>query len=366
MLYLLIVSFLIMQYNVSYIIKRCCMKKFTSEEDSILKKVWQDYTVNEIVEKFLPHRSDSGVRQRAVTLKLGEQSLEVKDRIKKLRQQLCIDRNKTLGRDRNDEWAIKEIKKYKSIQEVRIKDPSLYDYINKNNMKYLFDGMVVGDSFNYPQMFMYQCLLKLLPNTEILYNTRKIIAPYELDIYIPSKKLAIEYNGNNFHNQEDVKARDAIKQEKCLDMGITLYYLIEVNKHKPEQLIFDFLDTLGFDIIHLDVEELIQLTFNRKYSDNYIKEVVSKYTTLKEFRKAEPSLNNFLQRKGLLDKYTNKLIRRAAPELEDDAINELFLSCISAKEIREVYHNYFLRVYKDKGKYPIAWNTYLSKKLLTN
>ena len=338
------------------------MKKFTSEEDNILKKVWQDYTVNEIAEKFLPNRSGSTIRQRAAKLKLGEQSSEVKDRIKKIKQQLCIDRNKTIGRDRNDEWAIEEIKKYKSIQEVRVRDPSLYSYINNNNMKYLFDNMIVGDSFNYPQMFMYQCLLKLLPNTEILYNTRKIIVPYELDIYIPSKKLAIEYNGNNFHNQEDVKARDAIKQEKCLTMGIDLRYLVEINKHKPEQLILDFLTGLGFDTSNLDVEEIIQLTFNRKYSDDYINEVVSKYTTLKEFREAEPTLNSFLQRKKLLDKYTSNLIRKAAPDLGDDAINELFLSCTNAKEIRKIHHNYFLRVYKDKGKYFKSWSTYLSKK----
>lgn len=342
------------------------MKKFTSEEDNILKEVWQDYTVNEIAEKFLPHRSGSSVRQRAITLKLGEQSLEVKNRIKKIKQQVCIDRNKTLGRDRNNEWAIEEIKKYKSIQEVRVRDNSLYDYIVKNNMRYLFDGMVVGDSFNYPQMFMYQCLLHLLPDTEILYNTRKIIAPYELDIYIPSKKLAIEYNGNNFHNQEDVKARDAIKQEKCLTMGIDLRYLVEVNKHKPEQLILDFLTDLGFDTSNLNVEEIVQLTFNRKYSDDYIKEVVSRYTTLKEFREAEPTLNSFLQRRKLLNKYANKLVRRSAPDISDDDMNSVFLLCSSSKEIRDNHQNYFLRAYKDKGKYPISWNTYLTKKLVTN
>lgn len=340
------------------------MKKFTTEEDTILRQVWQDYSAKEISELYLTGRSDGSIRGRVRTLKLPEQSLEVKDRIKKLRQQLCIDRNKATGRDRNDEWAIEEIKKYKSKQEVRVRDNSLYDYIVKNDMRYLFDGMVVGDSFNYPQMFMYQCLLKLLPDTEILYNTRKIIAPYELDIYVPTKKLGIEYNGNNFHSQEDVKARDVIKQEKCLAMGIELHYLVEVNKHKPEQLILDFLANLGFNISNLDIEEIIQLTFNRKYSDDYINEVVSKYVTLKEFREAEPTLNNFLQRKGLLDKYTSKLVRRSAPDLGDDGINELFLSCTNAKEIREVYYNYFLRVYKDKGKYSTAWSTYLNKKLM--
>lgn len=338
------------------------MKKFTAEEDNILKQVWQDYTVKEIIEIYLPERVGSSIRSRARFLQLPNQSAEVKERMKEAKKKLCVDRNKSIGRDRNDEWAVKEVKKYKSIQEVRVMDPSLYSYINKNNMKYLFDGMIVGDSFNYPQMFMYQCLLKLLPNTEILYNTRKIIAPYELDIYIPSKKLAIEYNGNNFHNQEDVKARDAIKQEKCLTMGIDLRYLVEVNKHKPEQLILDFLTDLGFDTSNLNVEEIVQLTFNRKYSDDYINEIVGKYTTLKEFREAEPTLNGFLQRKGLLDKYTSNLARRAAPVLEDAAINDLFLSCVSAKEIRDVYHNYFLRVYRDKGKYPESWSTYLSKK----
>lgn len=34
------------------------------------------------------------------------------------------------------------------------------------------------------------------------YGNREVIAPKELDIYVPSKKFAIEYNGVAWHSTE--------------------------------------------------------------------------------------------------------------------------------------------------------------------
>lgn len=45
-----------------------------------------------------------------------------------------------------------------------------------------------------------QEISKLFNNYEIIENSRKIIPPYELDIYIPSLNLAIEYNGLRYHS----------------------------------------------------------------------------------------------------------------------------------------------------------------------
>ena len=50
---------------------------------------------------------------------------------------------------------------------------------------------------------------------EIITNTWRIISPYELDIYIPEKKIAIEYCGDYWHaNPKLYKADHIFKQKK--------------------------------------------------------------------------------------------------------------------------------------------------------
>ena len=65
-------------------------------------------------------------------------------------------------------------------------------------------------------------------NGECIRNSRNIIAPLELDLYYPEKKIAIEYNGNYWHN-EDQKSNDYHynKFKLCYDTGITLVSIFE-------------------------------------------------------------------------------------------------------------------------------------------
>ena len=70
---------------------------------------------------------------------------------------------------------------------------------------------------------------------EILFNDRQTIGS-ELDIYIPSLKIAFEINGI-FHYKpifgldklKNIKYNDIIKSKKCLDMNIKLY-VINISK----------------------------------------------------------------------------------------------------------------------------------------
>lgn len=67
--------------------------------------------------------------------------------------------------------------------------------------------------------------LSTLGITEIVKNNRKILSPLELDIYIPSHNLAIEYCGVYFHSQTyGNKAKDYHKNKylKCKQKGIKL------------------------------------------------------------------------------------------------------------------------------------------------
>lgn len=72
----------------------------------------------------------------------------------------------------------------------------------------------------------------ILPDTEIISNSRKIIPPQELDIYIPNKNIAIEYNGLWFHSEDcEFGGKDEkyhiSKTVQCSKKDITLIHIFE-------------------------------------------------------------------------------------------------------------------------------------------
>lgn len=69
----------------------------------------------------------------------------------------------------------------------------------------------------------------ILPAESIVLNSRSIIAPYELDIYIPGKGVAIEFNGVYWHSEELGRGRDYhyTKWKHCTALGIRLITIWE-------------------------------------------------------------------------------------------------------------------------------------------
>lgn len=69
---------------------------------------------------------------------------------------------------------------------------------------------------------------------EVITNSRTIIKPYELDIYIPSHKVAIEFNGTYWHCDKHTRMDPNYHQMKtkmCNDIGITLIHIYEHKYH---------------------------------------------------------------------------------------------------------------------------------------
>lgn len=67
-------------------------------------------------------------------------------------------------------------------------------------------------------------------NVETEQSNRKVIKPLELDIYIPSKKLAIEYNGLRWHSEQFKENAENYHLEKtnlCQEKGIKLIHIFE-------------------------------------------------------------------------------------------------------------------------------------------
>ena len=73
---------------------------------------------------------------------------------------------------------------------------------------------MAGTSF--PEQLIYESLKILYPDTENRYKG----LGFEVDIYIPSINVAIEYNGSYFHRGREEKDRQ--KREYCESHGIKL------------------------------------------------------------------------------------------------------------------------------------------------
>jgi hypothetical protein len=79
----------------------------------------------------------------------------------------------------------------------------------------------------------------LLAEEEILTNNRKVIKGFEMDIYIPGKKIAIEYNGIYWHSEARGKGQTYHydKWLACKDKGIQLIQIWEDEWNRnPEQI----------------------------------------------------------------------------------------------------------------------------------
>lgn len=102
----------------------------------------------------------------------------------------------------------------------------------------LFCGKYAQTSRGEKEVVAY---IKSISQDEVLENVRSVIPPKELDIYIPSKRLAIEYNGLAWHSdrphdgggipdietRRNAKWRHLEKVLLCENAGIRLIHIFE-------------------------------------------------------------------------------------------------------------------------------------------
>jgi len=86
---------------------------------------------------------------------------------------------------------------------------------------------IIGTSIG--EQLLYEFISKILPNEKIINNDRTIINPFELDVYVPNKKIAFEYNGLWYHSEKNGKDKDyhINKTNKCGEKGIRLIHIFE-------------------------------------------------------------------------------------------------------------------------------------------
>jgi hypothetical protein len=111
------------------------------------------------------------------------------------------------------------------------------------------------DSHTSGQEIQLQQFIEKQYKGNIILNDRKLLKPYELDVYLPDLKLAFEFNGLFYHN------------EKCVENN---YHLnkTELAENKDIKLIQIFEDdwTYKQDIIKSIINNSLNLTPNKIYA----------------------------------------------------------------------------------------------------
>jgi len=119
---------------------------------------------------------------------------------------------------RDKEWLINE-NKTKGItqiaEELGVTYRSVYLWFKKFDIEIKF----FSPDYSKEQKEILEFINSEI-STDIDYNTKNIITPKELDIYLPKFNLAIEYNGMYWHSGD--KTRHQEKLKLCIDKNIKL------------------------------------------------------------------------------------------------------------------------------------------------
>lgn len=80
---------------------------------------------------------------------------------------------------------------------------------------------------SFKQKTFFEELRKLLPNEKIVYSDRSVIPPFEIDVTLPERKVAIEYDGVFYHSSEEQKKRDEEKEKLLAEKGWKLIRVLD-------------------------------------------------------------------------------------------------------------------------------------------
>lgn len=279
--------------------------KWTEEKIDKLIELYPNNTNLEIAKFF--NTTKPSIARQALNLKLYKNK-DHKSKLVKLRT-----------RDLSYENLEKIAKKYKTKSDFKKNDGSAYSASEVLGIKNKICSHMIPQNISRPQLILKYIIKNIFITENILYNTRQIIKPYELDIYLPKLKLAFEYDGRQWHKNNK---NDIIKDKLCIKNNIKLirinekscyfrYYLVNIK----EQLIIHLSELNNHCKTNINIEQINNITeedvsnfiSNNILDYNNINIITKKYNNYKEFKTNEKSLYCKLIELGCIKKFTKHM-----------------------------------------------------------
>jgi hypothetical protein len=119
-------------------------------------------------------------------------------------------------------------------------------------------------------------LKQLLPNEPIVTNNRAILSPLELDIYVPSKNLAIEADGIYYHSEVSGGKNQNYhlnKTKACAIKGIQLIHVLESDWTHKNKVVKSILKNLLLASEHIiDAKDCVVKELTPKIKSDFLDE----------------------------------------------------------------------------------------------
>lgn len=165
--------------KIQYKSKETLMKKYQVDNPFKIKEIYEK--AKETKEKFL--LKEYGVKHYS-QINLSENALQsYKD----------VDFFRRIVEENN--FSVKNIANF-----LNVNSTTVLNWSKKHNLHY----WLVKNSTSFPQVKIAEKIQKDF-NVQIKLNTRKIIYPYEIDIYLPKYGIGIEYHGLFWHSVLNLK-----------------------------------------------------------------------------------------------------------------------------------------------------------------
>jgi very-short-patch-repair endonuclease len=221
---------------------------------------------------------------------------------------------KSRTRDLSHENLAIIAKKYKTKSDFKKCDSSAYSAASILGIIDQICSHMIPQNISRPQLILRFIVEKIFNTDKILYNTRKIIKPYELDIYLTEYKLAFEFDGIYWHkNKKDI---DILKNKLCMNKNIklirikenTLSNIINIKKQLINNLneINNYcnVNIISNQINNITTDEILSYINDNIIDYNSIKDITNKYDNYKEFKINEKNLYCKLISIGKLKEFT--------------------------------------------------------------
>jgi len=283
------------------------------------RKIWSEDEINYLVKNYsnmfnselceILNRTELSIYVKANKLGLHKSNSH---------KSKCISkRNKMVGRDLNYETLSLIAKKYKTKSEFQKNDPSAYSSSRRNGVLNEICSHMISKSFSIPQLILKDIISKLYNTDNIVYNDRRTLKPYEIDVYLPDYNLGFEYNGKGWHIDNE---RDKLKNNLSLLKNITLITLNENNRDYETDIKNQLILKLKDLKINTSVIEINNVIIGNPYSEIYdiddLINIANTYNSFTDFYKNERPIYVKISKLGLIDELTKHMCcRRKKREL---------------------------------------------------
>jgi len=198
--------------------------------------------------------------------------------------------------------------------EFRLKYPGAYLRARKQNILNDVCKHMITKSYSTPQLIL-NYILETLFKTKSLYNDRKLIKPYEIDILFKDLNIGFEYDGMRWHRDDKI---DKIKI--CKKHNITLLKIIQNVKNIKNAYELDIKKQLckklkiinkvtNKNITKNDINNVIVDYVNLVPNLQHAKNLCLQYTHYKDFKDNNTSLYLLLLRNNVIDECTSHMIK---------------------------------------------------------